>query len=77
METRQGWEETAEFDTIFNFRWQQTSHGIKFNQLSMNGKRQMVNHFENHATITTKDNLFKNLGEYLDTNVFKTVPLTF
>lgn len=77
METRQGWEETAEFDTMFNFRWQQTSHGIKFNQLSMNGKRQMVNHFENHATITTKDNLFKNLAEYLDTNVFKTVPLTF
>ena len=77
METRPGWEETAEFDTMFNFRWQQSSNGIKFDQLSINGKKQIVNHFEHHSTITTKDNLFKNLGEYLDINVFKTVPLTF
>jgi len=38
MKLRSGWEETAEFDTMFHFRWQQTSQGIKFNQLSMNGK---------------------------------------
>lgn len=77
MESRPGWEETAHFNTIFNFRWQQTSHGIRFDQLSMNGKRQMVNHFSHHSAITTKDNLFKNLSEYLNTKVFEFVPLTF
>ena len=77
MKNRQGWEETADFNTMFNFRWQQTSFGIKFGQLSMNGKKQMVNHFEHHDSITTKDNLFKNLSEFLDTKVFEFVPLTF
>lgn len=76
MRNRLGWEETADFNTMFNFRWQQTSYGIKFGQLSMNGKKQMVNHFENHEAITTKDNLFKNLSEFLDTKVFDFVPLT-
>lgn len=77
MDLRPGWEETADFNTMFNFRWQQFSKGIKFDQLSINGKRQMVSHFPYHAAITTKDNLFKNLNEYLDTKVFDFVPLTF
>jgi hypothetical protein len=76
MENRSGWEETVDFDTMFNFRWQQTSHGLRFGQLSINGKRQIVNHFPNHYVITTKDNLFKNLYEMLDTKVFNFVPLT-
>lgn len=40
----------------------------------------MVNHFEFHAEITTKDNLFKNMlsyAEYNKLNVFDYVPLTF
>lgn len=77
MENRAGWEETADFNTMFNFKWQQTSYGIRFDQLSINGKKQMVNHFINHASITTKDNLFKNLYDYLDNKVFDYVPLTF
>ncbi|CAI2376791.1 unnamed protein product [Moneuplotes crassus] len=77
MKLRPGWEQTAQFDTMFNFKWQQTSQGIKFNQLSTNGKKQLVNHMENHAQITTKDNLFKNLCENLDKKVFEYVPMTF
>ena len=38
MENRVGWEETADFNTMFNFKWQQTSNGIKFEQISVNGK---------------------------------------
>lgn len=32
---------------------------------------------EFHSAITTKDNLFKNLQEYMDTKVFNIVPMTF
>lgn len=41
----------------------------------------MVNHYEGHAEITTKNKLFKNITKYQDEqgeNVFKNVlPLTF
>ena len=37
----------------------------------------MVNHYENHWLITTKDNLFKNLVQYLKHDVYNIVPLTF
>ncbi|CAI2376333.1 unnamed protein product [Moneuplotes crassus] len=77
MKLRPGWEQTVQFDTMFNFKWQQTSHGIRFDQLSINGKKQLVNHLENHAQITTKDCLFKNLCEHLDKTVFEYVPMTF
>lgn len=37
----------------------------------------MVNHFENHTEITTKDNLFKNLKAYNESEISECVPLTF
>lgn len=40
----------------------------------------MVNHFEAHHEITTKNELFKNLKSYNDErgqNAFSTIPLTF
>lgn len=77
MSLRPGWQKTTEFDTMFNFRWQQTSNGIKYSQLSMNGKRQLVNHMEHHHQITTKDNLFTNMWEHLGPKVFEYVPMTF
>jgi len=39
--------------------------------------KQMVNHFENHFAITTKDNLFRNLSDHLEAKVFNIVPMTF
>ena len=77
MERRPGWEEISDFSTIFNFKWQPISRGIKFDMLSTNGQRQIVNHFENHSEITTKDKLFMNLREYDVDRVFQYVPLTF
>ena len=40
----------------------------------------MVNHFENHALITTKDKLIESMSklyEYQHQDVFNTIPLTF
>jgi hypothetical protein len=52
---------------------------MRFEQLSYS-QRQMVNHFEYHAELTTKDGLFRNLLAYAQLNklnVFDYVPLTF
>lgn len=73
------WKEVPFYSTIYHFKWQPFSNGIRFEQLSY-CQRQMLNHFEFHAEITTKDCLFKNLLAYSQLNklnVFDYVPLTF
>ena len=63
----------------YHFRWAPVSRQINFERLSLNFG-QMVNHFENHQEITTKNELFKNLKQYSDErgqNAFHTIPLTF
>ena len=77
MKKRKNWEETSYYNTIFNFKWQPTSKGIKFDLVSKNGQKQMVNHFENHKAITTKDNLFRCLQRYWEAYVYDYVPITF
>ena len=77
MKKRKHWEETSYYNTIFNFKWQPTSKGIKFDLVSKNGQKQMVNHFENHKAITTKDNLFRCLHKYWEAYVYDYVPITF
>eukprot|EP01022_Parablepharisma_sp_SALTPOND_P013287 TRINITY_DN1768_c0_g1_i1.p1 TRINITY_DN1768_c0_g1~~TRINITY_DN1768_c0_g1_i1.p1 ORF type:complete len:716 (+),score=63.40 TRINITY_DN1768_c0_g1_i1:921-3068(+) len=79
MEKRVDWKEAPGFCSIFHFKWQPFSKGLRFDQISLSQK-QMVNHFENHYEVTTKDGLFKNLLPYVDhrkKNVFDYVPLTF
>ncbi len=74
------WEETNDFDTLFNFKWHPISKGIKFDIVNTHGTRQLVNHFENHDCFTTKDLMFKNFLQYCElkkTNVFEYLPLTF
>ena len=71
------WEETSYYNTIFNFKWQPFSKGIMFELLSRNGQKQMVNHFQNHSVITTKDNLFITLQKHWEAYVFEYIPLTF
>lgn len=74
------WEETSDFDTLFNFKWHPISKGIKFDIVNTHGTRQLVNHFENHGCFTTKDHLFKNFLSYCESkkqNVFEYLPLTF
>lgn len=73
------WKEVPNFNAVFNFQWRPFSRGIRFAQLSC-FQRQAVNHFEFHAEITTKDQLFRNLLSYAQLNkmnVFDFVPLTF
>ena len=48
-----------------------------FELVSRNGQKQMVNHFEHHSVITTKDNLFRSLQKYWEADVFDYVPITF
>lgn len=64
---------------MFNFKWMPFLKGVRFKQLS-DSQKQMVNHFEYHHEITTKDLLFKNVMYYAELNkinVFDHLPLTF
>lgn len=73
------WKEVPNFTSVFHFKWQPVSRGIHFEQLC-HSQKQMVNHFEFHAEITTKDNLFKNFlafAELNNFNAFDYIPLTF
>lgn len=77
MRKRKHWEESPYYNTLFNFKWQPISKGIRFDLLSSNGQKQLVNHFEHHSTISTKDNLFRCLQKYCEGSVFDFVPMTF
>lgn len=81
LEHRLNWKETTENSFVkFNFKWQQCNNGINFGSLSKFGShKQMVNHFENHYTISNKANLFENFLHYCelqDINAFKYIPIT-
>lgn len=64
---------------MYHFKWIPFSKGMRFDQLSYT-QNQIVNHFEYHTEITTKDGLFKNILSYAELNkinIFDYVPLTF
>ena len=81
MRKRSWWVEIPNFNTAFNFKWQPTSHRIKFLDLPKDSNSlQTVNHFEFHKSLSEKSELFENLQQYseqIKTNVFKIMPLTF
>jgi hypothetical protein len=60
------WEETSAFDKLFNFKWQPVSWGINFEAINAFGSRQLVNHFQNHNILTTKDKLFENMAAHCE-----------
>lgn len=73
------WKEVPNNNFMFHFKWMPFSKGFRFEQLSYT-QRQVVNHFEFHPEITTKDLLFKNMlanAELNKINIFDYVPLTF
>jgi len=78
---RDWWEETEFFNTLFSLKWQQTYRGYKYDRLSdKQGPRQLLNHFENHTEISTKNGLVKNLSTYCEANkinLFDLTPVTF
>lgn len=73
------WQETNA-PHLFNFKWKPTSAGINFERLGKFGYKQLVNHIEGHAALTTKDQLFYNMKAYCEKkniDVYKIIPLTF
>ena len=80
MNHRINWKEPfSKVSTLFNFKWQEISYGIDYNNLSKNDFKQLVNHYENHYSITNKANMFCNLMKYCEErkiSVFKYVPFT-
>jgi len=64
---------------ISNLIWQPGSYGIIFENLCNESiHKQMVNCYENHYELTTKNRLIKNLLNNSEmNNVFDITPLTF
>lgn len=60
------WEEASSIDKLFNFKWTPVSNGINFEAVNAFGTKQLVNHFQNHGIITTKDKLFENMVTYCE-----------
>ncbi len=80
LDNRPWWIELTGISTGFNFKWQPFSWGMRFDLLNATGTKQMVNHFEFHAELSAKSNLFINLQTYSEIskeNVFNYVPITF
>ena len=78
---RKNWKEIENLDyKNYNFKWQQNSRGIDYNNLTLPGKKKkMVNHFEFLGVLANKANLFINMMQYAERkekNVFKYVPFT-
>ena len=51
---------------------------INFETLSVHGNKQIVNHFERHDQLTTKNHLFQNMlrfSELNKQNVFECMPI--
>ena len=78
---RTNWREAFTYATnLFNFKWQQLSSGVNYVSLGKFGAiKQVVNHYENHYSISNKANMFINLMNYCEQrkiSVFKYVPFT-
>ena len=77
---RLNWKEINDPYIKVHYKWQPTSQGIRFELLSRHSHKQMVNHFEGHKEITTKNGLLRNLIGYCELNklnAFDYTPLTF
>lgn len=64
LDTRPNWEEIKDNSKIFNFKWKPFSYGLRFEEISLYGHKQVVNHIFNHEEITMKDRLFQNMYSY-------------
>ena len=81
MNHRTNWKEPfSTVTTFYNFKWTELSHSLDFSTLGLfPNSKQLVNHFENHYSITNKAHMFFNLMSFCESNkisVFKYVPFT-
>jgi len=81
LESRDHWSELGEkYLTLFNFKWAPISRLCNFDQLSIHGQKKLVNHFERHDYLSTKDGLFNSMVRYCEQNkldVFQYLPIQF
>lgn len=81
MKTRPNWKECfSEANSLFHFKWKETSSGIDFKNLNkLSSLKQSVNHFEFHYEISNKMNLFINMISFCEKyglNIFEYTPFT-
>ena len=81
LQTREHWSELGQNHLkLFHFKWAPVSGCIDYNQLSINGQRKLVNHFEGHEALSTKDLLYHNMLKFCESNrhdVFQYLPIQF
>lgn len=63
MDSRPSWAQIKSSQTLYNFKWAPVSRQIKFDFLGKHGQKHLVNHFENHALLTTKDHLIESMSK--------------
>lgn len=67
MQKRQQWIEIPNINSIFNFKWQPVSTGIRFDELqAKRSVKQVVNHLKGHKWISEKNHLFHTLKRYCE-----------
>ena len=80
LDSRPSWCQIKSSQTLYQFKWAQVSRQIRFDFLSKHGQRNLVNKFENHGMITTKDQLCHNLSRICEAthqDVYNYLPVTF
>ena len=80
MQQRSWWIEIPNYNSLYNFKWQPFSKGLKFEDLDLQTIKKVVNHLEFHSELSQKRKLFENMKKYCElqkTNVFEVVPLTY
>lgn len=80
LDTRASWHQIKASHTLYHLKWAPVSGQIRFDFMGKHGQKNLVNHFENHAVLTTKDQLFQNMTkhcELLHEDVHEFMPVTF
>ncbi|CAI2384071.1 unnamed protein product [Moneuplotes crassus] len=80
MKQRSWWIEIPNYNSLYNFKWQPFSKGIKFEDLDIHTLKRVVNHLEGHPQLSQKRKMFENIRRYcqiIKANCFDFVPLTY
>ena len=65
LETRTQWKELQkDMQVGANFKWVSNADNYQFGKLDSQSIKRMINHFEFHHELTTKNGLVKNLQTY-------------
>ena len=81
MNHRINWKEPfSNVSSFYNFKWTELSNSLDYYSLgNFYNSKQLVNHYENHYSISNKASMFFNFLDYCENNnmsIFKYVPFT-